>query len=58
MGHLLASFVAALAMAIATYDATASFLLAFVAYSVSGSLTLILATLADYYGSVDADQRY
>lgn len=58
MGHLLASFVAALAMAIATYDATNSFLLAFAAYSVSGTLTLILATLADYYGSAEADQRF
>ena len=58
MGHLLASFIAALAMAIATYDATNSFILAFVAYSLSGTVTLILATLVDYYGSVDADQRY
>lgn len=58
MGHLLASFLAAVAMAIATYDATNSLLLAFVAYSTSGTMTLILATLADYYCNVEADERF
>lgn len=58
MRHLFASFVAALALAIATYDATNSYLLAFVVYSASGTMTLILATLADYYGSNEADQRF
>ena len=60
MGHLIASFTAALALALATFDATNSFLLAFVVYSASGTVTLILATLADYYCSGDAevDQRF
>jgi len=50
MGHLIVSFLAALAMAISTYDVTGSILWTLAAYSVTGTLTLVIAILADFFG--------
>lgn len=55
MVHLFAAFIAALAVAVSAYDATGSYVLAFIAYSISGTFTLIMAVLFDYYSSADQD---
>ena len=46
MGHLVISFIAAFAVAIAVYAETASLLYAFLAYSGAGTLVLLTAVLS------------
>ncbi len=47
MGYLFVSILVAIAAAISVYIASASLVLAFVAYAAAGSLTLISALIAD-----------
>ncbi len=47
MGYLFVSILVAMAAAISAYIASASLLLAFIAYAAAGSLTLISALIAD-----------
>ena len=47
MGYLFVSIIVAIATAISVYTASASFVLAFVAYSAAGSLTLFSALIAE-----------
>ena len=46
MGYLIVSVIAAMASALAAYDATGSLLVAFLGYSAGGSMTLLLALAA------------
>jgi hypothetical protein len=46
MGYLIVAVIAAMASALAAYDATASLAVAFVSYAAAGSLTLLLALAA------------
>ena len=46
MGYALTAVIAALTVSISVYGATGSFLLAFLAYSAGGTMTLILALAA------------
>lgn len=57
MGYALTAVIAALAVSISVYSATGSFLLAFVAYSAGGTMTLLLALTAAavFSGPVAAD---
>ena len=47
MGYLPATIVAALAMSISVYDVSGSILLAFLSYSLTGTLVLLSVLLSD-----------
>lgn len=53
MGFLLVSIIVAIATGISVYIASASLMLAFVAYSAAGTITLLSALIAD--GLVNED---
>ena len=56
MKHIVVSVIAALAMSIVTYDATASLVAAFLAYVGTGTLVLTMALLAGFFDfGVDED---
>ena len=57
MGYALTAVIAALAVSISVYAATGSFLLAFLAYSSGGTMTLLLALTAAavFPTPIDAD---
>ena len=46
MGYLLVAIIAAMASALAAYDATGSLFVAFLGYKAGGSMTLLLALAA------------
>lgn len=56
MGYLVVSVVAALAMSISIYDVSGSFLLAFLGYSLTGTIVLLTVLFAECLGERDADQ--
>ena len=60
MTYLVVSFFAALAVAATVYAETASLGLAFVAYSIAGTLIMITALLAPTFGPTEenVDQRH
>ncbi len=47
MGYLAASIVASFAMSLSVFDASGSILLAFIAYSLTGTVVLLAALLAE-----------
>lgn len=47
MGYLVVSIIVAIAVSTSVYLATASLLLAFIAYSAAGTLTLMSAVVSD-----------
>lgn len=53
MKHIIVSVIAALAMSIVAYDATGSFVAAFLVYVGTGSLVLTMALLAGFMGYGD-----
>ncbi len=56
MGNLIVSIIAAFALAISVYNETASLLLAFLTYSLAGTMFLGTAILADAFGHGDENQ--
>lgn len=57
MGYALTAVIAALAVSISVYSATGSILLAFFAYSVGGTMTLLLALTAAAFLPTPVDTK-
>lgn len=56
MGYLVVSFIAAMAMAASVYGESSSILLAFLAYSLTGTCVLLSALVSEASSTDDADQ--